>query len=118
MNQSAVGSLEEGLDETLTLHRLGMMPFPKQSFRTTNCIEALNSMTANLTRNVKRWTNSSQRHRWLAAAPRTSSHACEGSRDSDTCLFSGKPSNKTWRSKKLRTPPGVPEQPASPMSFN
>jgi len=43
MNQSAVASLKEGLDETLTLYRLGMMPYLKQSFRTTNCIESLNS---------------------------------------------------------------------------
>jgi transposase-like protein len=68
MNQSAVSSLEEGLEETLTLHRLGMLPFLKRSFRTTNCIEALNSMTGDLTRKVKRWNNSPQRHRWVAAA--------------------------------------------------
>lgn len=68
MNQSALASLEEGLEETLTLHRLGLLPFLKRSFRTTNCIEALNSMTGDLTRNVKRWNNSSQRHRWVAAA--------------------------------------------------
>ena len=67
MNQSAVTSLEEGL-ETLTLHRLGMLPFLKRSFRTTNCIEALNSMTGELTRKVNRWNNSPQRHRWVAAA--------------------------------------------------
>ena len=68
MNQSAVASLEEGLEETLTLHRLGMLPFLKRSFRTTNCIEALNSMTGNLTRKVNRWNNSPQRHRWVAPA--------------------------------------------------
>ena len=68
MNQSAVASLEEGLEETLTLHRLGVLPFLKRSFRTTNCIEALNSMTGDLTRKVKRWNNSPQRHRWVAAA--------------------------------------------------
>ena len=68
MNQSAVTSLEEGLEETLTLHRLGMLPFLKRSFRTTNCIEALNSMTGELTRKVRRWNNSPQRHRWVAAA--------------------------------------------------
>ena len=66
MNESAQNSLEEGLEETLTLHRLGLMPQLKQSFRTTNCIESLNSMVAQLTRNVKRWTNSNQRSRWLA----------------------------------------------------
>ena len=68
MNESAQNSLEEGLEETLTLHRLGLMPQLKQSFRTTNCIESLNSMVAQLTRNVKRWTNSNQRTRWLATA--------------------------------------------------
>ncbi len=68
MNESALNSLEEGLEETLTLHRLGLMPQLKQSFRTTNCIESLNSMVAQLTRNVKRWTNSHQRARWLATA--------------------------------------------------
>jgi transposase-like protein len=67
MNESALRSLEEGFEETLTLHRLGLMPMLK-AFRTTNCIENVNSLLAQLTRNVRRWTNSSQRHRWVAAA--------------------------------------------------
>ena len=68
MNQSALNSLEEGLDETLTLHRLGLMPLLQASFRTTNCIENVNSLIGQLTHNVRRWTNSSQRHRWVATA--------------------------------------------------
>jgi transposase-like protein len=68
VNQSAAASLEEGLEETLTLHTLGMIPFLKRSFRTTNCIENVNGLAADLTRKVKRWTHSPQRHRWLAAA--------------------------------------------------
>ena len=68
MNASALNSLEEGLEETLTLHRLGLMPQLKRSFRTTNCIESLNAMVAQRTRNVKRWNNSDQRYRWMAAA--------------------------------------------------
>lgn len=68
MNESALKSLEEGLEETLTLHRLGMMPFLKMSFRTTNCIESVNSMVAQATKNVKYWKNSNQRYRWLATA--------------------------------------------------
>ena len=68
INEDALASLEEGIEETLSLHRLGMMPHLKQSFRTTNCIESINSMVAQLTRNVKRWTNSNQRRRWLATA--------------------------------------------------
>ena len=68
MNQSALHSLEEGLEETLTLHRLGLTPILKDSFRTTNCIENVNSLLEQLTHNVRRWTNSSQRHRWVASA--------------------------------------------------
>ena len=68
MNESALKSLEEGLEETLTLHRLGLIPQLKLSFRTTNCIESLNSMVAQLTKNVKRWKNSNQRYRWLGTA--------------------------------------------------
>ena len=68
MNQSALHSLEEGLEETLTLHRLGLTPMLKDSFRTTNCIENVNSLLEQLTHNVRRWTNSSQRHRWVASA--------------------------------------------------
>lgn len=68
INESAQASLEEGLEETLTLHRLGLMPQLKLSFTTTNCIESLNSMVEQLTRNVKRWNNSNQRCRWLGTA--------------------------------------------------
>ena len=68
MNQSALSSLEEGLEETLTLHRLGLMSTLSKSFRTTNCIENVNSLLQQLTHNVRRWTNSSQRHRWVATA--------------------------------------------------
>ena len=67
-NPSAANSLDEGKEETLTLHRIGMMPLLKHSFRTTNCIESINSQVAERTRNVKRWTTASQRHRWLAAS--------------------------------------------------
>ncbi|MDA0337760.1 MAG: hypothetical protein O2782_21550 [bacterium] len=65
-DQSALASLEEGFEETLTLHRLGLVPMLK-SFRTTNAIENVNCLLGQLTRNVRRWPNSSQRHRWVAA---------------------------------------------------
>jgi transposase-like protein len=64
-NKSAANSLREGLSETLTLHRIGMTEFSR-SFATTNCIESLNSQIGSTTRKVKRWSNSDQRHRWVA----------------------------------------------------
>jgi transposase-like protein len=68
LNQSAVASLDEGFEETLTLHRLGLFQELGRSFKTTNCIENLNSLIANRTGKVDRWRNSEQKHRWLATA--------------------------------------------------
>lgn len=68
INQSAAKSLLEGLEETLTLHKLNLSSQLTRSLGTTNCIESLNSQLGKYTRNVKRWTNSNQRYRWVAAA--------------------------------------------------
>jgi putative transposase len=65
-NRSAAQSLEEGLNETLLLHRLQMTEF-STSFATTNCIESLNAHLERTTRNVKHWQNSEQRSRWVGA---------------------------------------------------
>lgn len=67
-NQSAAASLREGLEETLTLHRLGVFPILGQSLKTTNCLESLNSRIEAYCRKVCHWKNSSQKHRWLAAS--------------------------------------------------
>lgn len=66
INQSAVASLDEGLEETLTLHRLGVFEELGPSFKTTNCIENLNSLTGQRTDKIDCWRNSEQKHRWLA----------------------------------------------------
>ena len=44
-NQSAAGSLAEGLDETLTLHRLGLYGVLGRSLKTTNCLESINALS-------------------------------------------------------------------------
>ena len=68
INESAVASLDEGLEETLTLHRLGVFKEIGRSFKTTNCIENLNRQIQNYTGRVCRWHNSNQRRRWIASA--------------------------------------------------
>ncbi|HEX9833150.1 MAG TPA: transposase [Mycobacterium sp.] len=68
LNASAVGSLDEGFDETLTLHRLGLFEELGRSFKTTNCIENLNALVAQRTDKVDCWKNADQKHRWLATA--------------------------------------------------
>ncbi len=67
-NQSAAGSLAEGLDETLTLYRLGVYGVLGRSLKTTNCLESVNALVEERCAKVDRWQSSSQRHRWLATA--------------------------------------------------
>jgi hypothetical protein len=68
INRRAVRSLMEGLEETLTLHRLGLFEELGRSLKTTNCIENLNGQVERYFGNVKRWHHSPQRHRWMALA--------------------------------------------------
>ena len=67
-NQSAARSLQEGRDETLTLQRLGLQASLGLSFRTTNCIESLNSLAEQRCGRVDHWKNSNHRQRWLSLA--------------------------------------------------
>lgn len=67
VNESAVRSLEEGLEETLTLHRLGLFEQLGRSLKTTNCIESVMARVEEKTSKVDCWKNSSQKQRWLAA---------------------------------------------------
>lgn len=68
VNLSAVASLEEGFEETLTLHRLGVFAELGTSLKTTNLIESLNSRLGEKTDKVDRWRNSEQKQRWVASA--------------------------------------------------
>ena len=67
-NQSAAGSLREGFEETLTLHRLGLFGVLGRSLKTTNCLESVNALVEERCAKVDHWKNSSQRQRWLATA--------------------------------------------------
>jgi putative transposase len=68
INESAVRSLQEGLEETLTLHRLNLFPKLGTSLKTTNAIENVNRMLQNIIGKVCHWKNSNQRQRWVASA--------------------------------------------------
>jgi len=67
VNQSAVASLDEGLEETLTLHRLGVFPLVSRSLKTTNALESVNAQAEQRCGRVDHWKNSTQKHRWLAS---------------------------------------------------
>jgi len=68
VNPSAARSLEEGLDETLTVHRIGVPAELRRVLRTTNPIESAFSRVQTVCRNVKRWRDGNHRERWIASA--------------------------------------------------
>ena len=68
VNPSAARSLEEGLDETLTVHRIGVPSELRRVLRTTNPIESAFSRVETVCRNVKRWRDGNHRERWIASA--------------------------------------------------
>lgn len=67
VNPSAARSLEEGMEETLTLHRLGVAPLLRRSLSSTNLIESCLATVRHVTRNVKRWRGGDHIARWTAA---------------------------------------------------
>ena len=67
-NQSAAGSLAEGLDETLTLHRLRVYGVLGRSLKTTNGLESLTAFIEERCAKVDHGQHSSQRQRGLATA--------------------------------------------------
>ena len=62
----AAASLREGLDETLTVLRLGLPTVLCRTFSTTNAIENLNGTLRRVIRNVKHWRGEKMINRWVA----------------------------------------------------
>jgi transposase-like protein len=67
LNPSAAASLQEGMEETLTVLDLGLAPQLRRSLSSTNGIESSFSVTARICRQVKRWQGSDHRLRWVAS---------------------------------------------------
>ena len=64
----AAASLREGLEETLTVHKLGLPKTLRRTFSTTNPIENMNGTVRRVSRNVKRWRDGTMARRWVAFA--------------------------------------------------
>ena len=63
----AAASLREGMDETLTVLRLGVPPALARTLRSTNTIESMISICREHAGNVKRWRDGKMALRWCAA---------------------------------------------------
>ena len=61
-------SILEGLDEILTVNRLGLPAELRRSLACTNIIENMNGTVRRVCRNVKHWRDAAMALRWTAAA--------------------------------------------------
>jgi transposase-like protein len=67
LNPSAARSLAEGLDETLTVHRLHVPQQLRMTVASTNVIESAFAIVERVCLNVKRWRGGDQRDRWVGS---------------------------------------------------
>jgi transposase-like protein len=67
INPDAAASLREGLEETLTVIKLGVPGVLRRSLATTNPIESALSVTRRVTARVTRWRDGDMRKRWCVA---------------------------------------------------
>ena len=67
LNPSAARSLEEGMEETLTVHKLRVPDQLRRTLCCTNVIESAFSIVETVCRNVKRWQPGDQIERWVGS---------------------------------------------------
>ena len=67
LNPSAARSLEEGMEETLTVHRLRVPAQLRRTLASTNVIESAFSIVKTVCRNVKRWRDGDHIERWVGS---------------------------------------------------
>jgi len=67
LNPSAARSLEEGMEETLTVHRLRVPTQLRRTLASTNVIESAFSIVETVCRNVKRWRAGDHIERWVGS---------------------------------------------------
>jgi putative transposase len=99
---SAAASLREGMDETLTVLRLGVPPTLARTLRSTNAVESMISICRTKSGNVKRWRDGQMALRWCAAGmvePASSSAASTA-----TCTCRRYAPRSSARSAKLSDP--------------
>lgn len=63
----AAASLREGLEETLSVHRLKVPSLLRQTLSNTNAMESANSVAASVIKRVKHWRDGEQILRYAAA---------------------------------------------------
>jgi transposase-like protein len=67
LNPAAAASLREGMEETLTVVKLGVPELLRRTLATTNPVESALSVAVKVTGRVKRWRDGNMRLRWCTA---------------------------------------------------
>jgi putative transposase len=67
INESSARSLDEAMEELLTLHRLSVPDLLRKTLHTTNAIESMFSTVRHCEKNIKRYRSSKMSQRWLAS---------------------------------------------------
>jgi transposase-like protein len=67
VSPTAAASLREGMEETLTVVKLGLPELLRRTLATTNPVESALSVAAKVTARVKRWRDGNMRLRWCTA---------------------------------------------------
>jgi len=67
LNPSAARSLEEGMEDTLTVHKLRVPDQLRRTLCCTNVIESAFSIVETVCRNVKRWRDGDHIERWVGS---------------------------------------------------
>lgn len=89
ISSNAASSLEEGLEETLTLHRIKAPASLRPALRSTNSIESTFARNRTLCRNVKNWRSPEMALRWACTSllyAEKSYRRLKGYRDMPTLL--------------------------------
>ncbi len=109
-------SILEGIDEILTVTRLGLPVELRRSLACTNVIENMNGTIRQVCHNVKRWRDARMALRWTGAAMLEAANGSGGSRPASNCRSCG----RRWPRIKPRTPPTPPlnREPGPPSLIN
>lgn len=70
INHDAAASLHEGMEQTLTIHRMMLPDLLHSVLRSTNIIESVFSHAQTTLQRVKRWRSDDHKRRWMAASLR------------------------------------------------
>lgn len=102
--EDAAASLSEGMEETLTVLKLGLPPALCRMFSTTNAIENMVGTIRRVSRNVTRWRDGTMAKRWVALGLSTAQrhfHRIKGHRHLPALVAVLRPNQAVDREEKV-----------------